>query len=225
MVNKKILKWGESMQFIIIILFILFFTGRLGKVPANTVLIIDRNSHYLKTKRYGWYFLLPSDKITTMISTSNLKRTVTDTYETDDGYAVSVTVTCQYKARNLDNVLLELERIRRSIDDIIKSATFYTINGVHSNELRIKYGPLTAELQRKLSNELAGIEVSLSSAVMFIGAPVLNNTTPCYKPRMSDCKDPSEKTHKHYSPVNSSHNNNGGINSYSNNNDGPIKYY
>ena len=56
------------MEFIVIIILIIIFGSFIKFVPANTVIIVDRNSHYLKTKRSGMYLFNPAtDKVTTKI--------------------------------------------------------------------------------------------------------------------------------------------------------------
>ena len=56
----------------IIFFIILFCVFCVRKVPPHTVIIIDKNSHYLKTKKSGYYIMLPNYKVTTKISTNKL---------------------------------------------------------------------------------------------------------------------------------------------------------
>ena len=57
-------------MFELIIIILIFLAPFIKKVPPHTVVIIDRNGHYLKTKSRGWFILLPSDEVTTTISTT-----------------------------------------------------------------------------------------------------------------------------------------------------------
>ena len=119
----------------LIIILLIFLAPFVRKVPLNTVVIIDRNGHYLKTKRRGFYFLFPSDEVTTTISTSPLVRTLTDYFETDDGKLIQATIFCRYQAHNLNNVLQALSNVRRSVDDIIKSSAHFAISNYPINHI------------------------------------------------------------------------------------------
>ena len=57
----------------IIFLIIIFCVFCIKKVPPHTVIIVDKNSHYLKTKKSGFYIMLPGYKVTTKISTNKFK--------------------------------------------------------------------------------------------------------------------------------------------------------
>ena len=77
------------MEAIILIVIIFFIGNFLKAVPANTVIIIDRNSHYLKTKKSGFYFFNPAtDKVTTKISKYIINKNYSDFFETHDGKTV-----------------------------------------------------------------------------------------------------------------------------------------
>ena len=89
-------------------------------VPAKTALIIDRNSHYCKTKKGGIYLFNPTtDKVTTKISTFPVTETYSNTFETHDSYFYRTTFTVTYVATDIDMVLSSLQDSRRSIYDVI----------------------------------------------------------------------------------------------------------
>lgn len=182
---------------IIIILFIFFVLPFLRKVPPNTVVIIDRNGHYLKTKHNGWYFLSPSDKVTTTISTRPVSRTLSNFYETDDGKIVHATISCRYHAHNLTNVLQALSNVRRSVDDIIQSSAYFAINnytfsdimGVHNHEF-------SDRVKDNLVSEFSSIGISLSNMQIYV-SPTASAGVACFRPHESSCYRDSKNPHNH----------------------------
>ena len=145
----------------IIIFLVIIFLCFVRKVPPNTVLIIDKNSHYHKTKRNGYYLLTKGCKVTTMISTNTLTRTLTDLYETYDGQAASITVNCAYKAADLDVVLESLSNIRRSIDDIIKSSAYFAANNYNGQDIKRETAEFANKIRDNLVSELSTLGVTL----------------------------------------------------------------
>ena len=110
---------------IIIFVIIIILSVFVKVVPANSIIIVDRNSHYLKTKRGGFYFFNPStDKVTTQISKLQTNKLYSDVFETHDGKLVRVVFCVTYHAEDLDEVLSALERVRRSIDDVMNSSVY-----------------------------------------------------------------------------------------------------
>lgn len=183
------------MELIILILF--FMIPFLKKVPPNTAIIIDRNGHYLKTKRAGWYFLWPSDKVTTTISKSPVSRTLSAYYETDDGHIVQATVACRYHAHSVSGVLQSLSNVRRSIDDIIQSAAYFSINnyklsdimGVHNHEF-------SNSVRDNLLTQFNSVGINLSNMqVRVLPSSVIG--VKCFRPHESSCYRDGEKAHKH----------------------------
>ena len=75
----------------IILLIIIILLVYVRTVPANTAIIIDRDTHYHKTVRRGFYFMLPGrDKITTQVSTNKITKYYANNFETHDGKVVSI---------------------------------------------------------------------------------------------------------------------------------------
>lgn len=184
-------------MFEIIILFLFFLIPFLKKVPPNTVIIIDRNGHYLKTKHHGFYLLFPNDKVTTTISTRPISRTLSAYYETDDGHIVEAVVNCRYHAHNLNDVLQALANVRRSVDDIIQSAAYFAINnyklsdimGVHNHEF-------SNAVRANLASEFSSIGISLANMQMRV-LPSRITGVACFRPHESSCYRDSTNPHKH----------------------------
>ena len=103
--------------FVAIFIFVIY----IKRVPPHTVLIIDRDSHYLKTKKNGFYFFNPSrDKVTTEISKRKIRKNYINSFETHDGAIVIVQFSVEYHAEDIDSVLRALELVRRSVDDVLE---------------------------------------------------------------------------------------------------------
>lgn len=183
------------MELIILIFFILI--PFLRRVPPNTAVIIDRNGHYLKTKRTGWYLLLPSDKITTTISTRPVFRSLDAYYETDDGHIVQATVMCRYHAHDISSVLQSLSNVRRSIDDIIQSAAYFSINnyklsdimGVHNHEF-------SNSVRDNLVTQFNSVGITLSTMQVRVSPNSIPGVA-CFRPHESSCYRESTNPHKH----------------------------
>lgn len=205
---------AELISFLIFIGIFLVFP-RIRKVPNNTVVIIDRHSHYLKTKKSGYYFLRSGDEVTTVISERKLFRTVSDIYQTKDGKIVPLTITCEYRAKRIEDVLDSLKNIRRSIDDIIKSATYYAVNALNFKDILSNVAILEDELNNNLTNELNSISVTLIGFRIYSNYNAVPSNTKQYTPNRDKCYGTDTKNYKHETAI---------IDNYSSNNDGPIKY-
>ena len=183
---------GQLIVFIIICLL-----PFIKKVPPNTAVIIDRNGHYLKTKRHGYYFLFPSDKVTTTISTKRISRTLGAYYETDDGHIVQAVVNCSYHAHNINEVLQSLSNVRRSVDDIIQSAAYFAINnyklvdimGAHNHEF-------SNSVRANLTNEFNSMGLSLSNMQIRVFPSTITGVA-CFRPHESGCYRDLQNPHKH----------------------------
>jgi regulator of protease activity HflC (stomatin/prohibitin superfamily) len=125
----------ELMPLIIIFLFISIgvLSKSIKKVPKNTVYIIDKHTHYHKTVKNGYFFLNPfTHTITTKISLSPITTRYVDTFETEDGKMIFVSFFVTYSAKNMEDILYNLEKVRRSIDDILKSCMYATMLALNS---------------------------------------------------------------------------------------------
>ena len=147
----------------IIFLIILFCVFCIRKVPPHTVIIVDKNSHYLKTKKSGYYIMLPGYKVTTKISTNKLFRTLSDYYETYDGQTAVISVTCGYQSTNLEDTIEDLSNVRRSIDDIIKSSVYFAVNNYNSSDIRKLSDDFKMKVYDNMRLELDEIGVVLSN--------------------------------------------------------------
>ena len=147
-----LMSFSGLLPYVIFFLFIIL-VSYVRSVPPNTVQIIDRNTHYLKTKRHGFYFFNPNtDKITTEISKRHLYKRYTNTFETHDGYYVDVTFEVEYHAENLDAVLEALALVRRSVDDVMNGSMYWGTKNFSLSDIK--------NLPRVLENEAKSILIS-----------------------------------------------------------------
>lgn len=177
------------MDFLIIILIIVFIiTGSFIKtVPANTVIIVDRNSHYLKTKRSGFYFFNPStDKITTQISKSKISKSYIENFETHDGKLVRVSFEVEYHAQNMDDVLAALESVRRSVDDVMNGSIYWSVNNLSLSDFANTPITLLSEVKPKLISEATELKIIIDDFQInnITALPYGVNITP-FKPHLS----------------------------------------
>lgn len=178
-----------------------FLLAFVRKVPTNTVIIIDRNGHYLKTLSRGFYILGPFDEITTRIAKTPTLRVLTDFFETDDGKLVSATVSCRYHADNITNVLQSLGEVRRSVDDIIKSAAHFAISnfpiqyiiGANTNEFSEK-------VRANLVSEFNSIGISLSYFKITVSDATYSGVS-AFRPHESSCYREGNVKHNHEEPL------------------------
>ncbi len=123
---------------ILVIAFIIFISLSpfLKKVPNKGAVIIDRNSHYHKQRRFGFYIFNPvTDFVTTIISTNPTTLSYTMVFETHDVKYVSINYSVTYKTDDVDLVLENLKSSRRSIYDIINSSFEYVTSSFMSSDL------------------------------------------------------------------------------------------
>ncbi len=147
---------------IIFLIIILCCTGIINVVPSNTAIIIDRNSHYLKTRRRGVYFLWPlTDKITTKISINHILKHYTNDFETHDGRIVRINFNVEYHTDNIDNTLNALASARRSIDDIMNSSVYWAVNDLGFSDFANKLDALLYEIKPKLLAEAETLEIKI----------------------------------------------------------------
>ncbi len=170
----------------IVFFIILFCIFCVRKVPSNTIIIVDKNSHYLKTKKSGYYIMLPHYKVTTKISTNKLFRNLQDCYETYDGQAAIISVTCGYQSTDLQNTIDTLANVRRSIDDIIKSSVYFAVGNHNAFDIKI----LTEEFKMKVFDnmrlELDEIGVILTDFSIRAAIPTMPQAPLVYfKPHIS----------------------------------------
>ena len=97
--------------------------SQLKTVPPNTTIIIDRNSHFHKKKRHGFYMLNPrTDKVTTKVSEYPIKERYSNVFKTHEDTYYNVTFTMTYVCKEPEQTLESLSDSRRSIYDIANCA-------------------------------------------------------------------------------------------------------
>ncbi len=200
----------DIIEFIFPIIFIvtIYLSFYIRKVPPKTVVIIDKNRHYYKTLRRGYYFLFSNRKVTTKISERELSRSLAEKFETYDGQPIIATITCAYKTDNLESVIESLSQVRRSIDDIILSSVYYTVKNFRKNDLVNASEEFKTSVLDNLTRELSEIGVSRTSTHISITAPVSIYPINYFKPHVSShdtCNTTDYNSHEE--------------------NDDPIKFY
>lgn len=121
--------------------------------PFGTAVIVDRKTHYCKTKpRGGFYFFNPfTDKITTYISTTPYTKYYSDIFETNDTKYLKVNFAVTYHAESVDAVLLHLKNDKRSIDDIIKCAVDSTLSSFDQKYIYNNRPDITQEIKNRMA--------------------------------------------------------------------------
>lgn len=150
------------MEIIIMFIIIIIISNFIKVVPTNTVIIVDRNSHYLKTKKQGLYLFNPTtDKVTTQISTFHISKSYQENFETHDGKIARVTFHVKYHADNLQDVLDALESARRSIDDIMNSSIYWSVNNLALSDFINTPIVLKTEARPKLISEATELKIKI----------------------------------------------------------------
>ncbi|MBO5178947.1 MAG: hypothetical protein J6B87_01180 [Clostridia bacterium] len=135
------------------ILIILFLISFIRYTPFGTAVIVDRKTHYCKTKpRGGFYFFNPfTDKVTTYISTTPYTKYYSDIFETNDTKYLKVSFSVTYHAESVDAVLLHLKNDKRSIDDIIKCAVDSTLSSFDQKYIYNNRPDITQEIKNRMA--------------------------------------------------------------------------
>lgn len=147
-------------------------------VPSDTVVIVDRNSHYLKTKKNGIYFFNPkTDKVTTEISTNKLSKYYSNIFETDDGKLIHVSFYATYHAENINNVLNSLKSARRSIYDIMNSSIYWAANNLNEKDIIDQKNTLLyKEAYEKLISEARVLNINIDEFLITNISRLVNST-------------------------------------------------
>lgn len=160
---------------VFVLLFLLFLISTFKKVPPNTAIIIDKDFHYYKTKKRGFYFVGNTRyKITTYISKTPHVAYYSQISETHDSKLLSLTYYVKYKVSNVDEVLERLKSNRRSVDDIIQSCVKTSLENFNFTDI-YKGGDFSAEVSRRLAVNFAAFEIELIN-VSFTKAEVVLET-------------------------------------------------
>lgn len=178
---------GLMMEGLFLIFLIFVFINFIKTVPANTVIIVDRNSHYLKTKRRGFYFFNPAtDKVTTKISTYQLSKSYMENFETHDGKIVRVSFSVRYHAENLEDVLAALASARRSIDDVMNGSIYWSVNNLSLSDFIHTPIVLSSEAKPKLLSEATELKIKIDEFHInnIAELPATLNVVP-FKPHLS----------------------------------------
>ncbi len=146
---------------LLIFIVVIFSLAYIKVVPNNTVVIIDRNSHYLKTKKHGLYFFNPkTDKVTTEISKLPLTRNYSNFFETDDGMIFLIDFCATYHTENIDDTLVSLKSARRSIYDIMNSSVYWATNNLNARDIKFTSSTLLyKETYEKLITEARTLNI------------------------------------------------------------------
>lgn len=185
-----------SLILFISIIALFVFKSMLKRVPKDTVYIIDKHTHYHKTVKNGFFFLNPvNHTITTKISLKPLTVRYSDVFETEDGKNFFVSFGVTYSAKNMEDVLYNLEKVRRSIDDILKSCMYSTMLSLNSKIIS------KAVIMRVFKYNLESQAMSFGLNIHNFDVNQITNTTPystakAFKPHKnySDSPDPIQYT-------------------------------
>lgn len=180
--------------FFLMFLFLLPFLDklicRLKILPTNTAIIIDRNFHYHKTIRKGFYFLNPSkDRITTYISNSPYTKMYVQNSESHNGVIFSLGYNVTYKVNNVEEVLERLKSNRRSVDDIIQSCVKTSIANFDAKYIMGIQNEFVSEINRRLAISFAAFEIELIN-VDFFKTSVAPEGSEVFEPHISRGDDP-----------------------------------
>lgn len=121
--------------------------------PFGTAVIVDRKTHYCKTKpRGGFYFFNPfTDKVTTYISPIPFTKPYFDIFETYDTKYLKVSFSVTYHAESVEAVLLHLKNDKRSIDDLIKCAVDSTLSSFDQKDILNNRFDLSKEIKNRMA--------------------------------------------------------------------------
>lgn len=161
-------------------------------VPKNTVYIIDRNTHYLKTVKKGFFlFNSSTDTITTTISTNPITRNYFEVFEAEYGNFYYLIFSVTYYTKNLEDTLYNLEKIRKSVDDILKSCMYFAMLSLRSEEFSKSL--LEETFNRNLEGQAMSIGIGIKSFhINSINSLGKQYYKPAFKPHKnySESKDP-----------------------------------
>ena len=120
---------------LLVITIITIIFSKIRKVPANTTIIIDRNTHFHKKKSHGYYFFNSrTDKITSKISTNEVSELYFNTFETHDSGFYKIVFSVIYKSEDINMTLSALEDSRRSIYDVVNCSMETTIASFRNSD-------------------------------------------------------------------------------------------
>ncbi len=163
---------------------------RLKILPANTAIIIDRNFHYYKTIRRGFYFLKPSkDQITTYISEYPYTKMYVQNSETHNSVIFSLIYNVTYKVNNVEEVLERLKSNRRSVNDIIQSCVKSSIANFDAKDVMGAKNEFESEINRRLAISFAAFEIELIN-VEFLSISVAPKESELFEPHISRGDNP-----------------------------------
>ena len=146
---------------IIIICVVIIIISFVRVVPKNTAIIIDRNEHYLKTVKKGFYFFNPkTDKITTTISILPHIQRYSQISETHDGLLYELYYSVTYRVGNINSVLESLKSNRRSVNDIIQSCVRTSTGNFEKEDMKNPH-EFVDEIKRRLAVNMDSFEIEL----------------------------------------------------------------
>lgn len=140
------------MAFLILLILIIVFNF-IKYTPFGDAVIVDRKTHYCKTKpRGGFYFFNPfTDKVTTYISTKPHSNGYSEIFETHDFHYIKTSFYVTYRAENIKEVLSHLKNDKRSIDDIIKCSVDSTFSSFDMDYIYNNKSLITNELKNRMA--------------------------------------------------------------------------
>lgn len=204
----------------IFIIGLVYCFSHYDKVPPYTVIIVDKDGHYYKTYRHGIYPKSGHFRATTKISTKPLSATLFNYYETHDGRLLSITVNCIYHSQNIEQTLVDLQNVRRSINDIIQSSVYAATKKYELNYLMRNRNEFYQTIKTNLARELDAVSVKLNTCgingLVEASESMRLNT---FKPHVSGCINSDNTPHPHEYAIKT----NEAV--FNKDDDNPIKFY
>ena len=120
-----------------------------------------------------------------MISRLKITKKYLDIFETEDGKKFSINFIVTYSTKNIDDLLYNLEKVRRSIDDILESSMYNAVRNLNSKSIQYR-SMLSTEFLRNLQSQAMSVGLNIDNYIVSSTSPV----TTSYK---------SFKPHKNYS--------------------------
>ena len=115
-----------------------------------------------------------------------------DTFETEDGAFFNVLFDVTYCAKNIEDTLYNLEKIRKSIDDILKSCMYFAMLTLNSKIISL--AAVENAFKRNLEGQAMQVGIDIKS--FHINNLVYTTNRQAFKPHKnySDSKDPIQYT-------------------------------
>ncbi len=147
---------------------LIILISRIKSVPPNTIIIIDRNTHFHKKKRHGFYlFNSRIDKVTTQVSQYPITEHYSNVFKTHEDVYYRVSFSFTYICSEPEQTLDSLSDSRRSIYDIANCAVETLFGTLDNKEMASSnYNELSSRLLHQLESTLEYFYIDVTNAVI-----------------------------------------------------------